>query len=121
MRRVVKLREGSVRASATRPTPVHRGSGNVFADLGLPDAELALAKAELVRRIREQIDFRGLTRPAARRLLGLDRTELSALIRGRIDGYALDHLFRFLNALGQRIEITVRPSTTGDRRSVVVL
>jgi predicted XRE-type DNA-binding protein len=53
--------------------------------------------------------------------LGIDQPKVSALVRGRVEGYTLDRLFRFLNALGQRVEITVRPNgmTTAGRAVVV--
>jgi predicted XRE-type DNA-binding protein len=93
----------------------------VFADLGLPNPDLALAKAELVQRIRELISERKLTQTKAAELLGLDQPKISALVRGRVDGFTYDRLFRFLNALGQRVEINIRPTeTSDDRRSVVV-
>jgi predicted XRE-type DNA-binding protein len=82
----------------------------VFADLGLPQPELALAKAELVRRIRDLIGERKLTQVQAAKLLGLDQPKVSALLRGKVAGYTIDRLFRYLTALGQRVEITVRPA-----------
>ena len=98
---------------------VTRGSGNVFADLGLPNPDLALAKAELVQRIRDLIAARQLTQRKAGQLLGLDQPKVSALVRGRVEGYSIDRLFRFLNALGQRVEITVRPDGGASSRAVV--
>ena len=95
------------------------GSGNVFADLGLPNADLALAKAQLVQRIRGLIDERKLTQAKAGELLGLDQPKVSALVRGRVDGYSLDRLFRFLNALDQRVEITVTPASSRKRGVLV--
>ena len=89
---------------------VEVGSGNVFADMGLPRPEIALAKAELVRRIRDLIVRKKLTQVKAAALLGLDQPKVSALIRGKVDGYTIDRLLRCLNALGQRVEITVRPA-----------
>jgi predicted XRE-type DNA-binding protein len=114
-----KNRAGKV----TRETPVRveRGSGNVFADLGLPNPDLALVKAELVQRIRDVIAERKLTQAKAADLLGLDQPKVSALVRGRVEGYSIDRLFRLLNALGQRVEITVRPNTAGAARAVVVM
>src|SRR5437588_12840332 len=100
---------------------VERGSGNVFADLSLPNPDLALAKAEVVRRIRELIADRGLTQAKAAELLGLDQPKVSALVRGRVEGYSIDRLFRFLNALGQRVEITVRPSVQSDAGCAMVV
>jgi len=82
----------------------------VFADLGIPNPDLALAKAELVRRIRDVIAEQKLTQAKAAELLGLDQLKLTALVRGRVAGYTIDRLFQFLTALGQRVEITVRPN-----------
>ena len=104
-------RGGTVKkAVTTARAKITKSSGNVFADLGLPNPELALVKAELVRRIRDAIAERKLTQAKAAKLLGLDQPKVSALVRGQVEGYSLDRLFRFLNALGQQVEITVRPS-----------
>lgn len=100
---------------------VERGSGNVFADLGVSDPDLALAKAKLVQRIRELIEERKLTQANAAKVLGLDQPKVSALVRGRVAGYSIDRLFRLLAALGQRIEITVRANAdNAESRAVVV-
>jgi predicted XRE-type DNA-binding protein len=98
-----------------------QGSGNVFADLGLPHPDLALAKAELVQRIRDLIAERKLTQAQAAKLLRLDQPKVSALVRGRVEGYSIDRLFRFLNALGQQVEITVRPKSNDSARRAVVV
>ncbi|QEH36026.1 hypothetical protein OJF2_45840 [Aquisphaera giovannonii] len=109
------------KAGAERIATVERGSGNVFADLGLPDPDLALAKAELVQRIRGLIEERRLTSAGAAELLGLDQPKLESLIRGGTSRYSMDRLFRFLNALGQRVEIAVRPDSRREGiRSVIV-
>lgn len=100
---------------------VERGSGNVFADLGFANPDLALAKAELVQRIRELIEERNLTQTKAAKLLGLDQPKVSALVRGRVEGYSIDRLFRFLTALGQRVEITIRPNAENAEASAVVV
>jgi predicted XRE-type DNA-binding protein len=88
---------------------VKAGSGNVFADLDVPDADEALAKAELARRICTNLAERKLTQARAAAILGIDQPKVSALIRGKLDGFSTDRLFRFLNALGQDVEIVVRP------------
>src|SRR5271170_4181063 len=105
-----RKKTGKLKVPTEAPVRIERGSSNVFADLGLPNADLALAKAELVRRIRDIITLRKLTQVKAAELLGLDQPKVSALVRGRVEGHSIDRLFRFLNALGQRIEITVRPN-----------
>jgi predicted XRE-type DNA-binding protein len=88
-------------------------SGNVFADLGLPNPEEALAKAELAHKITVLIQERGLTQAQAAKLLGIDQPKVSALIRGRLTGFSLERLMRFLLLFGQDIKITVQatPST----------
>lgn len=93
-----------------RPVRVEAGGRNVFADLGVPQPDLALTKAKLVQQIRDLIAGRKLTQAKAAELLGLDQPKVSALVRGRTDGYTIDRLFKFLNLLGQHVEIIVRPA-----------
>jgi predicted XRE-type DNA-binding protein len=83
--------------------------GNVFADLNLPDPELLLAKAKLSIKIERLIKERRLTQKQAAKLMGLTQPNVSDLLRGRLDDFTLDHLFRCLDALGQEVEIIVRP------------
>src|SRR5438552_4160434 len=120
MRNGQRDKRGRTKATIEGPVRIERGSGNVFADLGLPNPDLALAKAELVQRIRALIAGRKLTQTKAAELLGLDQPKVSALVRGRVEGYT-DRLFRFLNALGQRVEITVRPTAGAGRERAVVV
>jgi predicted XRE-type DNA-binding protein len=82
-------------------------SGNVFADLGLPNPEELLAKAELAHKITVLIRERGLTQSQAAKLLKVDQPKVSALIRGRLTGFSIERLMRFLLLLGQDIRITV--------------
>ena len=89
---------------------VEASSGNVFADLGLKNPEELLAKAELVQRIADIITERKLTQVRAAKLLGIDQPKVSALLRGKLDGFSTDRLFRFLNALGRDVEIVIRPA-----------
>jgi predicted XRE-type DNA-binding protein len=88
---------------------VQVGSANVFADLDLPNPEERLIKAELARRISEIIRQRDLTQIEAAELLEIDQPKVSALTRGRLNGFSTTRLFRFLNALGSDIEIVVKP------------
>lgn len=82
-------------------------SGNVFADLGIPNPEQYLAKAELAAKILKLVQRRGLTQAATGKLLGINQPKVSALLNGRLDGFSSDRLFRFLNALGCDVRITV--------------
>lgn len=82
-------------------------SGNVFADLGVPNPEEALAKAELASKIASLIRERKLTQAKAAKLLGIDQPKLSNLLRGYLTGFSIEGLLRFLLLLGQDIRITV--------------
>jgi predicted XRE-type DNA-binding protein len=115
-----KIRTGKTKTTEG-PARVEYSSGNVFADLGLPNPDLALAKADLVQRIRDLITKRKLTQAKAAKLLGIDQPKVSALVRGRVEGYSLDRLFRFLNALGQQVEITIRPNASHTEACAVVV
>ncbi len=88
---------------------VHQGSGNVFADLELPDAEEMQAKALLCMQINTIIKKRHLTQTQAADLLGIDQPKVSALIRGRLKGFSMERLFHFLNLLGRDVQIVVKP------------
>lgn len=91
------------------PNRVTPGSGNVFADLNLPNPDEWLAKAELARRISDLIDQRGLSQRQAAALLGVKQPQVSAVMRGLLEGFTTDRLFRFLNKLGQEIKIVMHP------------
>jgi predicted XRE-type DNA-binding protein len=86
------------------------GGGNVFADLGFANANEMMAKSELVRHINQIIEQRGLTQVEAAGLLGVNQPKVSALKRGRLTEFSISRLMRFLVALGQEIEIGVRPA-----------
>ena len=89
-------------------TAVKRGSGNVFADLGFPEADAHIVKAELVSRIDDIVSRRGMTQTEAARLLGLSQPDVSRLLRGDFREYSLERLLRLLTALGRDIDIVVR-------------
>jgi predicted XRE-type DNA-binding protein len=86
---------------------VTRSSGNVFADLGLPDADEALAKADLAYTINKTIKARGLTQEEAARILEIDQPNVSRLSRGRLSGFSLDRLFHLLTLLDLNVEVNV--------------
>jgi len=98
---------------------VIKSSGNVFQDLGLADADVLQAKADLVHQIALIIGQRGLTQAAAANILGVSQPKISELLRGRIVGFSMDRLVRFLAALDQRVKISVRPRTK-NQRSIMV-
>lgn len=87
---------------------IERGSNNVFADLGLPDAKTHLLKADLVARIDNVIRERGLKQVEAAQLLGLSQPDVSRLLRGNFRDFSVERLLRLLTALGRDVEIVVR-------------
>jgi predicted XRE-type DNA-binding protein len=90
-------------------------SGNVFADLRLPDAGARLAKAELARSITAIIQERGLTQREAARVLGIDQPKVSAITRGRLGDFSLERLLMLVNRLGMDIDIAVSPNPERSR------
>ena len=88
---------------------VHKGSGNVFADIGLPNAEEHLVKAKLVFKIEALMRERGLKQIEAADLLGVKQPDISKMLRGDFRQFSVDRLLRFLEALGQDVEIVVKP------------
>lgn len=90
---------------------VHRGSGNIFADLEVSHPERVQARAEVMFFIAEIIKKRGLTQKQASKLLGIPQSKVSCLMNGKLSMFSLDHLFQLLNSLGNDVEITVKPKT----------
>jgi len=97
---MVKTRERNI--------PVTQGSGNVFADMGLPEPAAELTKAQLASHIRQVIKRRRLTQVTAAGLMGIDQPKVSALLNGRLANFSSERLMRLLTALGQDVEITIR-------------
>ena len=89
---------------------VETGSGNVFADLGLPDAEKLKVKSGLVIEITRAVRKLGLTQEEAGRRMGIPQPKVSALLRGDFANLSERKLMDCLNRLGYDIEITVKPA-----------
>jgi len=92
-----------------RRTKIEAGSGNIFADLGLPDAEEMLLKSTIVIELKRLIKHRKLTQTAAAKLVGVSQADLSKILRGHFRGYSEARLMRMLTAFDQDVEITTRP------------
>lgn len=88
--------------------PVTPSSSNVFADMGLPEPEEELTKAQLASDIRHVIKRRRLTQVAAATLMGIDQPKISALLNGRLANFSSERLMRLLTALGQDVDITIK-------------
>ena len=89
---------------------VEQGSGNVFRDLGFPNPEREQLKADLTLQIYRLIKQRGLTQAEAWEILGIRQPHVSALTRGRSGAFSVERLMQFLTALGQDVQVTVRPT-----------
>ena len=109
-------RRAAAEIAAIDEIPVTRGSGNVFADLGLPNPEERLAKAQLALLIDRAIRERGLTQRAAAALMGLDQPKVSHLLRGRLRSFSTQRLLHCLTALGRDVEIVVTPAPASRKR-----
>jgi predicted XRE-type DNA-binding protein len=92
---------------------VTRGSGNIFADLGLPDADEHMLKARVVMFIDKRIAQLGLTQQAAADRMGISQSDVSKMLRGRFENFSLERLLRLVRLLGSDVEIKV---TTRRRR-----
>ena len=89
---------------------VQRSSGNVFADLGLPEAENLKIKTALVVEIRKAMRALGLTQQAAAKRMGISQAKVSGMMRGDFTNLSERKLMDCLNRLGYDIEIKVRPA-----------
>jgi predicted XRE-type DNA-binding protein len=98
------------KGSGKSSTRVTESSGNVFTDLGLPNPEQELLKARLTLQIHGIIQQRGLTQTEAAKVLGVKQPQVSLLMRNRAGSFSIGRLIDFLTALGQDVEITVRPT-----------
>ncbi len=96
-----------MRKNAVRIT---RGTGNVFADLGFTNPAREELKARLILQIYRLIKARGLTQAGAGKILGIRQPQVSGLMRGQSGSFSVERLMDFLTALGQDVEITVKPT-----------
>ena len=94
----------------TRRVKVVEGGANIFADLGLPDADTHYLKAQIVSEIYRFAQARKLTQTKAGALMGISQPEVSRLFKGNFREYSIDRLMGFLTAFDHDVEIVVRPS-----------
>ncbi len=94
-------------------TTITPSSGNIFADLDIPEPELELAKADLAIRIRALIRERSLTQRAAAKILGVAQPDISLIVNGALDDFSIERLMNLLVKFDQEILITVRPAEHG--------
>ena len=93
-----------------RRVRAEKRSGNVFADLGLPHPEQELLRAKLTLEIYRLVKRRDLTQAEAGKILGIKQPHVSLLMRNRSGSFSVERLMDFPTALGQDVEISVRPA-----------
>jgi predicted XRE-type DNA-binding protein len=95
-------------SAKTGKTLIIPGSGNVFTDLRLPDAEEKQTKVRLAVTINQIIASTSLSQAMASEVLKINQPKISALANYRLDGFSVERLMNFLNALGRDVEIVIR-------------
>ena len=103
-----------------RKSKITQSSGNIFADLGLENAQEHHVKAHLVILISKMIDSKNLTQGQAATKMGLRQPDVSKLLRGRFEGFSLERLLYFVRALGSNIEIKIKPSKPKQEGRILV-
>ncbi len=94
---------------------IHRGSKNIFADIGVVHPERVQARAQIMFFIAQIIRKRGLTQKRAADILGIPQSKVSCLINGKLSNFSMDHLFELLNALDTDVEIIIKPKTKEEK------
>ena len=108
-------------ANGRNSEAVVRSSGNVFADLGLRNADEKETKVRLAVAIQQIIQARRLSQTAAARLLDVNQPKISALVNYRLDGFSIERLMHFLNALDRDVEIVIRKKPRSRKAARIVV
>lgn len=106
--------------SRIRTSDYEVGSGNVFADLGLDDADALLIRAQLGHSVRTILEKKKLKQREITMLLGINQAEVSKLMNGQYHLFAEGRLFGFLNKLNQKVTVQITPHRRGERLQEVV-
>jgi predicted XRE-type DNA-binding protein len=94
----------------TKLPKFEKSSGNVFADLGLPNADELLLKAQIVTEISRLMKLKKLTQAKAAALCNIAQPDLSNLLNGKFRGFSIERLMMMLTAFGRDVEVVVRPA-----------
>ena len=103
----------SPKVSPTRSNEVIESSGNVFTDLGLPQAAERQTKVRLAVAINQILERARLSQVRAAERLGINQPKISALAHYRLQGFSVERLMHFLNSLGRDVEIVIRKPKSG--------
>lgn len=102
--------------------PAHEvGSGNIFADLGLPDSEELLLKSQIVAELAHLVKVKKLSQAKAAAMTGVAQPDLSNLLRGKLRGFSVERLLHMLTAFGRDIDIVVRPGRRAKKQGEIKL
>ena len=93
---------------------VESGSGNVFADLGLPDPDERLLRVQLALRLNDLLKAEGLTQAAAAKLLGIAQPHVSELKNYKLSRFSSERLLHYITLLNRDVEIFIRPRTNSN-------
>ena len=94
--------------SKREKTSIRRGTKNIFADLGFPDAGTHLLKAELMSRVQDIIGQKRLTQTQAAKIAGVSQPDLSRLLKGQFRDVSVERIIRMLTKLGCQVDIVVK-------------
>jgi predicted XRE-type DNA-binding protein len=107
--------------STTDDTTITPSSGNVYADLGLPNPEERRTKADLARQIDAILTGRKLTQRAAAAILGIPQPKVSNILNGRLSGFSVERLMGLLAILGQDVQIVLTPAADAKGRGEITV
>ncbi len=102
-------------------TEIRRGSENIFADLGFPDPQTHLLKAQLVARVQDIMKARGLNQSEAARAMGVTQPDVSRMLKGLFRDISVERIMRMLTRLGCSVEIRVKPAGAKPRFAAIHL
>jgi predicted XRE-type DNA-binding protein len=98
--------------------PVEMGSGNVFADLGLPNPDERHLRVQLALRLNDLLKAEGLTQAAAAKLLGIAQPHVSELKNYKLSRFSSERLLHYITLLNRDVEIFIRPRTSSNGNSL---
>src|ERR1035438_9010185 len=110
-----------IRQKNNESAAITPSSGNVFADLGFADADERQTKARLALAINRILEKRRLSQTQAAQRLGINQPKISALANYRLEGFSVERLMHFLNALGRDVEIVIRNKPASRRTARIMV
>jgi predicted XRE-type DNA-binding protein len=115
------LKKNQGKAKAKGKIKVTPSSGNIFADMGLPNPEERLLKAKLARLVNKAIAGKGWTQTYTAQVLGITQPDVSELSRGRLKNFSVERLLYFLSKLDRKVTITVGGERADSPREEIVI